>query len=85
MVFYYDQKPQAPLSPIIQKKGGFLVPQKELKQRDSMLYNLFSDSSMEGDTLDVWSNTTSNNMTSLIFCSGLKNRLNVDITNRPRK
>ncbi|CAG9565753.1 unnamed protein product [Danaus chrysippus] len=47
-----QKKPQTPISPIIQKKGGFLMPQKEPKHRDSA-YNLFSDSSMEGDTLDA--------------------------------
>ncbi|CAH0731578.1 unnamed protein product, partial [Brenthis ino] len=41
-----------PASPSIQKPVEFAVPRKEPKL-DSMLYNIFSDSSMEGDTLDV--------------------------------
>ncbi|CAH2094898.1 unnamed protein product [Euphydryas editha] len=46
------KKSQPPTSPIIQN-SQFAVPRKEQPKLDSMLFNLFSDSSMEGDTLDA--------------------------------
>ncbi|XP_026486694.2 interaptin-like [Vanessa tameamea] len=46
-----SKKSQQPSSPIIQKTQ-FAMPRKEPKL-DNMLFNLFSDSSMEGDTLDA--------------------------------
>ncbi|XP_046971576.1 peripherin-like [Vanessa cardui] len=46
-----SKKSQQPSSPIIQKTQ-FTMPRKEPKL-DNMLFNLFSDSSMEGDTLDA--------------------------------
>ncbi|XP_045453226.1 putative leucine-rich repeat-containing protein DDB_G0290503 [Melitaea cinxia] len=45
------KKSQPPSSPIIQN-SQFAVPRKDPKL-DSMFFNLFSDSSMEGDTLDA--------------------------------
>ncbi|CAG5004485.1 unnamed protein product [Parnassius apollo] len=41
-----------PNSPIIQKKPKFAVPRTDPKQLESMVFNLFSDSSVDGDTID---------------------------------
>ncbi|CAK1583936.1 unnamed protein product [Parnassius mnemosyne] len=48
-----SKEKNTPNSPIIQKKSEFAVPRTDPKQLESMVFNLFSDSSMEGDTLDA--------------------------------